>query len=141
MSKQLKLVMLTFFVLIILTACDGEQNAQAQSLAGSEWELIQLNGDDLIFESKITLQFENRRVTGFAGCNSYTADYQSDSSGLLSIPEVARTLLGCSSPVGVVDQENAYLEALWTAATYQIANETLEIRNSEDTVTLVFIKG
>ncbi|MEZ4594886.1 MAG: META domain-containing protein [Chloroflexota bacterium] len=140
MSRQLKLVMLNFFILITLTACDGQQYSLAQTLAGNEWELIQLNGDDLIFESKITLQFENRRVTGFAGCNSYTADYHSDSSGSLSIPEVARTLLGCSSPAGVIDQENAYLEALWTAATYQIANETLEIRNSEDTVTLVFTK-
>lgn len=139
----------TFFLCILLTftACFGNSNSESsassdtQPLQGTSWVLDQLNGNELIPDSEITLQFSEDEISGSAGCNTYNAEYEAGSDGSLSIPEVARTAMDCPSPEGILDQEAAYLEALWTAATYQITNDKLEIRNGEDTVTLIFSKG
>ncbi len=56
--------------------------------------------------------------------------------GVLKSRGVDSTEVGCPGDKG--RQETAYLDALENAATYRVRGDTLEVRNSEGTTTLVY---
>jgi heat shock protein HslJ len=58
---------------------------------------------------RITLLFDGHRVKGFAGCNSYGADFGTDGRRF-QVGQVGMTLIGCAAPV--MASETAYLQAL-----------------------------
>ena len=116
----------------------GENNLVAD-LTGTEWILTLLNGEALLQDTRITLSFADK-VTGNAGCNYYEAEYAA-TGGALRIPVVVRTAIDCPAPEGVLEQENAYIEALYSAASYQIVEGQLEIANEAGETTLVFARS
>lgn len=116
----------------------GENNLVAD-LTGTEWILTLLNGEALLQDTRITLSFADK-VTGNAGCNYYEAEYTA-TGGTLVIPEVVRTAMDCPVPEGILEQENAYVEALYSAASYQIVEDQLEIANEVGETTLVFTRS
>ena len=110
----------------------------AASLEGTEWALFSLQGSPLLAGTHITLSFRDGQAGGFAGCNAYGGGYEATQEGTLSIPEMAITAMACPSPEGVMDQEQAYVRALGSAATYLITNGHLEIENAAGETVLVF---
>ncbi len=108
------------------------------ALAGSEWQLEAVRGAQPLEGTAITLEFERARVSGSAGCNSYFGDYNVTGNRELTIPEVARTLIDCDEPAGILEQEAAYITALTSAATYQIVDGRLEIRDGAGDIILLF---
>ncbi len=82
-----------------------------ESLAGTAWRLAQLGRETRVpAEVEITLAFEEGRVSGSAGCNSYTANVESTAPGELKIGPVAATRMMC--PGGVMAYEDPYVAAL-----------------------------
>ena len=132
------LVMLSLTVGCRLSDDTGENNLVAD-LTGTEWILTLLNGEALLQDTRITLSFADK-VTGNAGCNYYEAEYTA-TGGTLVIPEVVRTAMDCPVPEGILEQENAYVEALYSAASYQIVEDQLEIANEVGETTLVFTRS
>jgi heat shock protein HslJ len=57
-------------------------------------------------------------------------------SGIIQAP--ASTRMTCSKPEGVMQQEQEYLNALPTAATYAIHGEQLELRTAEGALVASF---
>jgi heat shock protein HslJ len=109
--------------------------AQSQQLAGTSWTVVSYNNGKQAVESvlaatKLTAVFgKDGNLTGFAGCNSYSAAY-SGTPPKLTIAQVSSTRKYCATPTGAMDQEAQYLAALATAATYRIEGTTLELRTA-----------
>jgi heat shock protein HslJ len=119
---------------------------EAADLVGTEWVLISLNGNSLIEDTEITLNFEKEFLGGFMGCNGYgggpdSGRYTATDDGTLTIPhEIAVTLQLCSEPAGIMEQEAAYIEALRNAAAYRVMDGRLEIDNAAGETILLFAR-
>jgi heat shock protein HslJ len=122
---------------VFLASCFKEEATNLQ-IKGTEWILETLNGVPPIEGSNITLRFSDETLSGFAGCNRYGGKYTTLGSDKFTLTETEITLELCQTPVGVVEQENAYLKALRGAIQYRIADNLLKIENPEEKISLVF---
>ena len=111
------------------------ESAPAVTLAGIPWDVTGYNNGreavrSLVVDSTISLQFEAEgAVTGNATCNTYNGSYSSDDAGSLTVGPLATTRMACLSEE-LNQQEAEYLAALQQAATYEISNGTLTIRDA-----------
>lgn len=117
--------------------------AQSQRLAGTSWNVLAYNNGKQAVVSvsaatKLTAAFGNDgNLSGFGGCNSYSATYRA-TSPKLSIGTVISTRKACLEPAGVMEQESRYLAALHTAATYRIEGARLELRTASGALAAEF---
>ncbi len=79
----------------------------------------------------------DNKLSGSAGCNTYSADYVV-TGGDLSIGAITSGRTVCSDPPGIMEQEQAYLNLLPTAAAYTTTPVTLEIRNGAGRIILIY---
>jgi heat shock protein HslJ len=93
-------------------------------LEGTAWGL-----QNAIPGTHISLEFANGALTGFAGCNSYNADYTSTRAGgpsnEIQIGPIVNTGQSCSEEI--MQQEQAYLATLQTANRYTISGSMLTL--------------
>ncbi len=107
----------------------------AISLIGTNWEVISYNNGkeavvSVLAETRMTAVFgEDGVMAGTAGCNSYSAGFETDGDNIVIGP-AASTGMFCAEPEGVMDQEMLYLAAIQNASTYRIDNDRLEIRDA-----------
>jgi heat shock protein HslJ len=112
---------------------------QSQSLAGTHWVVVDYNNGkqavvSVLTGTKLTANFDTTgHVTGFAGCNNYNGPVKA-TPPKISIGPLASTRKFCDAPVGVMEQESAYLAALAGAATYSIQGTTLELRTASGAI-------
>jgi heat shock protein HslJ len=128
-------------LVLALTACAGPPAVQTDPLAGSSWVLDQVLGEEAIPGTQVTIQFNEGRVEGSAGCNSYGGGYSLGGDNSLTTGEIVRTLMACENPPGVMDQEDAYLQALQNAASYRIDGQRLEILDASGATVLWFSRS
>lgn len=107
-------------------------------LAGTGWTLTTLRGDPVLPDTEVTLELDDQHLGGSGGCNGYGASYLASATTLEFVVGVHSTDILCDTPAGVMDQEEAYLEALSRAATYRLEGARLELSDASGTVTLVF---
>lgn len=123
-------------LILLLAACTtGGQNTV---LAGTEWVLISLQGEDPIAGRDVTLRFEDATLEGYAGCNTYRASYDA-SEDSLSVGVVEATEMGCMEPAGILDQEQAYFGLVASAAGYRVDGDRLEIYDEAGEAILVLV--
>jgi heat shock protein HslJ len=100
-------------------------------ISSNEWNLIGYNnGKDafvsVILDTTITGSFgTDGKLTGTAGCNTYSSDYTVDGEKI-NIGPALTTRMFCAGE-GVMEQEMAYLQALEKAATYKIEGSSLTL--------------
>lgn len=88
--------------------------------------------------SEVTAVFgADNKLSGKAGCNTYNGDYTASGTSL-SIGAVTATNIACGDPPGIMEQEQTYINLLSTAATYTTTSDSLEIRNSQGQLILVY---
>jgi len=75
-------------------------------------------------------------VSGSAGCNSYSASY-SRSGNTLTVSGLTSTMMLCSMPAGIMQQEGEFKDALGGAESCRIISSKLEINCTLDRL-LVF---
>jgi heat shock protein HslJ len=68
------------------------------------------------------------KLSGNAGCNNYSATYQTEGN-TISIGPAVSTKKACEQ--AVMDQETLYLAALSTAAMYRIDGSKMELRTAD----------
>ena len=76
------------------------------------------------------------KVSGSAGCNSYSASY-SRSGNTLTVSGLTSTMMLCSMPAGIMQQEGEFKDALGGAESCRIISSKLEINCTLDRL-LVF---
>jgi len=120
--------------------------AQNRALSGTTWTVTGYNdGKQAVVSalagSTLTLIFgEDGRLSGSAGCNTYTTSYEvSDQS--LRIGLIASTRMLCNEPAGVMEQETRFLQALGTVATYRSDGERLELRTGDGALAVTAARG
>ncbi len=82
---------------------------------------------------------EDGTVSGSAGCNNYVASYQSRGD-TLTIGTLATTLKSCTSPAGIMNQEQIFLTNLKGAETFTITGDILAISDANKKTLLTFRK-
>ncbi|MDL2264636.1 META domain-containing protein, partial [Synergistaceae bacterium OttesenSCG-928-I11] len=121
-------ILLSLFLAILVFA----GMAWANNLADTAWNVTGFNNGKQAVTSpiagtEITAHFgEDGRLYGTSGCNDYTTSYSTDGNRI-SFRPAAATRKFCTLPDGVMQQESAYLDALESAATWQIRGDTLEL--------------
>ena len=132
------LTMLLF--LVSLLGCGPKTN----ELAGTNWELVSLNGKEVIEGTTITLEFTELYLGGGMGCNGYggspeSGKYFSESNGTFQLGDpFAVTVQLCTDPEGIMEQEAEYIETLLAASHYQILDDRLELENETGELLLVY---
>jgi len=140
--RQTQLTLIIILIFVSLLGC----SQKTDELAGTEWELVTLNGKELIEGTAITLNFTDEYLGGQMGCNGYggTPDsgrYHAKSDGTFTLGSpFAVTVQLCTEPEGIMEQEAAYIEALMSAnsARYQISDDLLEVKNETGETILIF---
>ena len=90
-------------------------------LDGTSWRLVDLNQgqEPLLPETEITLGFDDRQVSGSAGCNNYntTVSGDEDLPQTLVVGPVAATSKLCSDPIST--QETGFLTRLGSVVAWR----------------------
>lgn len=145
----LRLILVGLLLALGLVAC-GPAAANPEPtttpgnpLAGTEWQLVSLRGDPLLEDTYISLSFKEEQLEGFAGCNHYgggadSGGYTLTPDGKLAIPTLARTVMDCPEPQGVMEQEDVYFEALAAVEAYRLQNGRLTLQNASGETLLAF---
>lgn len=128
MSRYLPLVLAT----LIGTGCTAgppaataDTGSAGNTLIGSDWLLISLNGVEPLADSKITLSFDaDGQVSGSSGCNRYFGGYRLLGDERLEIGPLAGTRKFCQGEPG--EQERRYLDALQATTGFAL-NESLRL--------------
>lgn len=110
---------------LILTRVDPEAASASGDLAGSSWELEDLNGAGVVEGTHVTLDFaEKGRATGNGSCNRYFSTVDISGSSI-RFGAVGATRMACATPVSL--QEVKYFEALEAAHRFTVEGSTLSI--------------
>ena len=108
----------------------------AVSLQGPVWLLQQLHGQPLLPDSRITLELAEGQLNGSAGCNSYFGGYEATGADFsLTIP-LGATMMYCD---GLMDQEQAFLEALPQATRFEGDESGLRFFAADGALLLRFV--
>jgi len=129
-----------------LLGADGKATAvyraQPTQLAGTEWAASGINNGkggvvSLVAGTAVNLTFgADGRASGSAGCNRYTASYES-ARDTLKFGTAAATRMMCAT-AGVMDQEQAFLNALGKVATFRMEGDRLELRGADGALAASF---
>jgi len=115
--------------------------AQASSLAGTSWSVVNINNGrqavvSMVSGSTVTMAFDTAgRVSGTTGCNQYTAAYRAEGD-TLRFSSVAATRMACADPA-VDEQEQAFLRALESVATLGFEGDRLVLRDKDGAMAIV----
>ncbi|HEX5165583.1 MAG TPA: META domain-containing protein [Thermomicrobiales bacterium] len=113
---------------MLLAGCGGE--ASADSLTGTKWELDELNGRDALDDVLVTMQLDDDDdLSGTSGCNRYIGSWETDDGDKITLEPSGLTMMACDQPV--MDQEQAFLEALASAVRFDLGVDELELYNAE----------
>ena len=110
--------------------------AQEQAeLLDTEWRLVRLNEVPIPLQETVpfvrfALEGEDRRVTGFSGCNRFFGSYELEGSSL-RFSHVGATRMAC--PDAIVEEQK-FLTALTQTTSYQIRGATLELLHDGEVV-------
>ncbi|UCB42012.1 MAG: META domain-containing protein [Dehalococcoidales bacterium] len=147
MNNLVKTLIIPLVLLVIVfVACkfepmtfDDEPEDEPLDFENIEWVLESFGEPGnirLVIEgSAITASFSSatHEVSGSAGCNYYSGDYEADNSEL-SIPAVGNTEMACMEPEGVMEQEQQYLRLLILVESYETDDGQLRITCSDGSV-------
>ncbi|MEE4195924.1 MAG: META domain-containing protein [Anaerolineae bacterium] len=117
MNKKFALLFLFLISTILFSACAAEPEPIA--LAGTSWQVVELNGAPLVPNSSITMDFSESLVSGNGSCNSYFGAY-TQSGDQLTIEGVGATAMAC------VDQAPMTQEQKFTAALEKVASFSVQ---------------
>ena len=119
-------------------AASGESMKPDVTLTNTYWKLVELNGGAVVAgedrELHMTLRGDDQ-VGGYAGCNQFTGSVTVSGDGL-SFGPIATTRRMCPD---VMQQEDAFLQALESAHRFSISGEDLAIENANGEVTMRFV--
>jgi heat shock protein HslJ len=131
-----KLITAGMALALLLVGC-GPGPADGASLRDTRWVLVALGGEPPLAGTAPSAEFSAEEVRGSAGCNTYFGSYTVNGSEI-RISDLAHTEMWCSDPEGVMDQDQAFLAALASVASYRLAGERLELVDGTGGVTLTF---
>lgn len=96
-----------------------------ETLIGTTWQLTDLNGQDVLPDVPVILDFaDSTNISGSGGCNRYFAEFTLSNSKFKLGP-IGSTRMMC--PADTLQQEEQYFEALQNAKSLKVHNSMLEV--------------
>ena len=115
-----------------LRGCGGTI-LQPASLADTNWSITAINGETIAPDAVHFLRFDRDRLSGKAGCNSFSAAYTASPDTLDAGPVVA-TKMACPPPLMAHEQRVFAILARPMRLTF--GDETLTLSNDAGTIAL-----
>ena len=112
------------------------------TLEGTSWTATGVNNGSAAVVSSavsetVTAEFgADGALSGFAGCDTYTASYETAGGDAISITDVATTRMACADDAMEVEQQ--FVAALGNATTYTLAGDTLTLRDADGSTQVTF---
>ena len=123
--------MLLIASLLVLSAC-ASASSKGGEITGVLWVLDSLNGSPLETGTLISAEFADGNVSGSAGCNRYMGQYTLSGKKIEFSSPMASTMMACPEPV--MNQENAYFQALVAAKSFTVKGDQLILKDSGGSV-------
>jgi len=127
--KKLIVVFIGFAALCI-ASCASIAAQPEDPLDGTDWQLYAYRKSKPLPGRQITATFKDRQVTGSAGCNSYFASYELNGAEI-KIGPAGATLMACSEPEGIMEQEQEFLGYLNNADRFELEDGRLLIISAD----------
>jgi heat shock protein HslJ len=140
------------FLSLLACAAEGqpEERGRGAALSAVDWRLTTIKTPDQTFELQpsdgvATLRFseeqaagseQGRRVSGDTGCNSFEGTYTLPGDQAISIDDLTVTEIFCGERAFAVEQ--AYLSALWSVDSYELAGGALQLVSTASGFWLTF---
>lgn len=125
--------------LAIVSACTLETGFSAPrplTLANTQWKLKPLGNTAVDAARPLTLNFDETRASGYAGCNRFFSGYTASADGVFSTSSIGTTKMAC---MGERDQqEHEYLQQLAQAKRYAITHGQLHLLDEQRQILLVY---
>ncbi len=122
----------TLSILLVAGASLAVMQAGPDDLAtlqAAPWTLSELDGESIDASAGITAAFgADGSLSGSAGCNTYSGDYQTDGA-ILTVGPLASTRKACEDPV--MRTEDTFLDLLQNAGTWSLDGGALVITASD----------
>lgn len=100
------------------------------------WRVATINGATVIPGTEMTIVFgDANNLSGSSGCNTFSAAYQVNGSSL-SVGPLGATSQMCSTPPGVMEQEQLFRTVLSSATGFTVEGRQLSIRSARGQLTL-----
>ena len=129
--------LLLVLALLMVQCKSTHVSTSRPSLENTHWRLSEVNGNPIITlggsrDVHITMATENgeKRISGFAGCNSLTGGYTLSGDKVKFV--IATTKMMC--PEEQMAVEDFLLTALSSATSYKIEGDVLELLDGETTL-------
>jgi heat shock protein HslJ len=120
-----------------VTVTLGDNGQNSTQLIGQAWELQTIRGAPVLAGTRPTLQFSADGVGGHGGCNAYGGDYTL-AGNVLEIKDLFSTMMFCTDPAGVTDQEAAFLHALSEVRAFRLEAGRLILEDAQGAALLEF---
>ena len=130
----MKIAYLTIALIVLALLLVGCGSRAA--LEDTQWVLVALNGDPPLTNTSPSAEFSADQISGSAGCNHYFGEYTVRDANI-TIGDLARTEMYCVDPEGLMVQEDNFLAALESAASYRLVSERFELLDANGSVVLV----
>ncbi len=126
-------MLVTSFTLTSCVATDGGYQGNNKPAAynnslGGHWILSNIN-NSAYSGTRITLQVENNKVSGFSGCNRYFTSTTQQGGGVLNFGFIGSTKMLCSNHESN-QLEAAYLRSLRLVRSYQLRGNQLILQGN-----------
>jgi heat shock protein HslJ len=135
MSIKYLALILTVLALFFLTACGGS-GGEAPDLDGTEWRLVEMNGEAIPEDVEINITFSEEQASGQSACNRYFAGYTREGTKLTFDPAGSSNMY-CE---GLMDFETEYLQTLGEIKSFEQDGDTMTMKNESGAAILVFSK-
>ncbi len=142
MMREMKsrgMILLVFLLAAYILASCGLLAGTKDDLAGTKWKIETIGGAQPAVNLVITAEFNDGRVSGTSGCNSYGAAY-SAKDGKLELTDTAVTEMACEDSY-LMESEQTFLTLLGSVRAYQLSDSRLELKDEAGNVVLTFVKG
>ncbi|WP_417912084.1 META domain-containing protein [Candidatus Electronema sp. TJ] len=115
--------------------------AEAESssvLHGTSWQLVSLRGQSpKSGAAAMTLHFTGGKISGSAGCNTYSGPHAEKGKEKIRIGQLATTNRKCSSPERM-EQERLFMEMLRAAESFTLEEGRLTLKDADGRSAAVF---
>lgn len=126
------------------TTVDKNRNNSEETITHEKWTLIELEGQEVSRDTKnqrdiyFTLNPEENRINGFAGCNTFFGEYKIEKGMRIRFSKLATTRMAC--PEGEIKEQDV-LNIFEIADNYTISGDILSLNVGRRAPLAVFKKS
>ena len=122
-----KFVFFAVFAVVVLFGMVALQSCApaGTDLAGTRWNVTEINGQPMLENAPVTMEFNESEVNGKAACNSYFATYTVNGDRL-TFDAIGQTEMYCMDE-GVMDMETLFLRSLSKTDTFVVDGSQMTI--------------